>query len=498
MLDPLSNRSPDQLYRLAERSLAPYIRLQWKEWQRGQHINYLINVLHQVEQGKIDRAIILMPPRHSKSVTVSQFFPAWCLGKHPDWHIISASYGQDLATGFGKKVRDLMKDPRHSRIFPGSRVSADSSARDHFSTTQEGQYFAVGRGSAVVGRGAHLFIVDDPIKDKIEATNSDLRSKLHEWFSTVAYTRLMKGGRIVICQTLWNEDDLAGWLMREHADDGWHVFKMPAIAEQDEGWRKAGDALWPEMFDIEALERIRRQLTSEDWNSLYQQRCVSDEGNVFKMNWWRECHALDVPKFKSQGMTRYILVDPASSKKRGSDYTSMWVVGLGLNEQMYLLDGVRDKIPTPSERCDRLFALHKAHFPVSRVLYEHYGMQGDIATIRQRQLTPPVNFFSVTPVGGALAKTERIKQLEPLFREHRIHIPGSIWSMSEGRLQDLVPMLRDEYRAFPNAPHDDMMDALSRIRSEDVTLDYPQPEEQSSSDNDWQDGSEDRGGWLSQ
>lgn len=495
---------------LARRNLGSYIRLQWPGWLRGRHIDRLIKKLHQVERGEIDRLIVLMPPRHSKSLTVSHYFPAWCLGRHPDWYVISSTYGQDLSNDFGKKVRDLMRDPRHRRAFPNSRLSMDSAAKDHFATTADGHYFAVGRGGSVVGRGAHIFIVDDPVKDKIEATSEALRRALHEWFATVAYTRLMPGGRIVICQTLWNEDDLAGWLMREHMDDGWDVVAMPAIAEEDEYvdgelWRKSGEALWPEFWPLRELERRRDMLTTEDWMSLYQQKCISDAGNVLKIAWFNECVTPGVTQstpFDGRGMTKYILVDPASSKEKHSDYTSMWVVGLAADENIYVLDMVRDRLDTPSARADRLFALHKKHKPIQCVLYEEYGLKGDVATIRERQLRPPVYWFAIRSVGGTLKKTERIKQLEPFFRARRIRLPAEWWSTTEGKDVDLMKEFKAEYKAFPKGAHDDMLDALARIRTEGVSLDFPQTlEEQELESVLGGDGSlysEDGTSWLSQ
>ena len=833
------------LFAAARRSLGPYIRLHWPLWKRGRHIDRLIKKLHQVERGEVDRLIVLMPPRHSKSVTVSQYFPAWCMGRHPDWQIISSTYSQDLSNGFGRKVRDYIRDPRHRRTFPESRISTDASAKDHFTTTQDGVYVAVGRGGTVTGRGASLFLVDDPVKDKVEATSETLRRALHEWFQTVAYTRLMPDGRIVICQciaegervlladgrnvpietikagdllwgyddkhgirsvavlkagpsgedetfavatdrsrivanarhpflvqektrpgkvrqsftwkrlgelkvgdilvtlkglpedhvtvnnlpghddrpvtedfmwmfgylfgdgfvtrhvrkktgsvtwavscakkvseeknarlqdsferefgrrpyepagvrvyrldsaaagkmlwdlglhagaktkrlpewvfgtsaamkraflrglldadgsrvkgqrmirlglnnfelldaarmlafqcgvrvsnvsayhgtaqppnspkpveftcyssvfaftedeeegrshiveklphhrmirldrirsiepagrrqvydltmegenfvaenfivhnTLWNEDDLAGWLMREHMDDGFEVMAFPAIAEEDEYadgelWRKKGEALWPEFWPLRELERRRAMLTTEDWQCLYQQKCISDQGNVFKVRWFDDCVTTGINQsnpFSGRGMTKYIVVDPASSKTKGSDFTSMWVLGLGADENVYVLDMLRDRLETPGQRADALFTLHKRHKPIQCVLYEEYGLKGDVATIRERQLKPPNYWFAIRSVGGTLAKTERIKQLEPFFRAARIRLPETWWSTTEGKEVDLIREFRSEYKAFPKGAHDDMLDALARIRTEGVTLDFPQtPEEQ--------------------
>lgn len=480
ILQPTSDEI-DQVIGAARDNLGVYTRLQWPRWKRGKHIEEIYKVLHRVERGELDRVIFLLPPRHSKSMSVSEFFPAWYLGKHPDRYIIGASYGQALAQGFGLRVRNMIRDPIHTQIFPESCLSSDSSAKDHFGLTAGGQYFAVGRGSATTGRGAHVFIVDDPVSDKVEATSEALRQQLHEWFSTVAYTRLQPENTIIICQTLWNEDDLAGWLMREHMDDGWVVVKMPAIAKEDtvdsDGlpWRKKGDALWPEMWPVDKLERAQRMQTTEDWESLYQQECVSDEGNCFKVSWLGLCKDEmrdESNPFVGNGLTKYIVVDPASSKKKGSDYTSMWVLGLGADECIYVLDMIRDKLTTPSQRWDALYGLHRKHKPISRVFYEEYGHKADVAYIREKQ-SDKNYWFAVTPVGGTLGKIERIKQLEPFFRDGRMRMPYRWLGMTEGREVDLMKSFAEEYKSFPKGAHDDMLDSLARIRTPGITLDWP-------------------------
>lgn len=636
----IEDHAVEAVYRAASENLAAYIRLQWPNWIRGRHIEELLKALQRVERGEIDRLIVLMPPRHSKSVSVSQFFPAWYLGRHPDRDIICASYGQDLANDFGLKVRNLIADPTHRMIFPGCVLSSDSAAKDQFGLTAGGRYWAVGRGSATTGRGAHClvagtmvatehgelpieqlgglvgtlrvharsvsagadvmrrvrafsarearglviittrsgaavtgtmdhrlwlhgdfrpmrdacgrdtlllrdgtrdevvsvdrqpereavvydieveedhnffangvlssncFIVDDPIKDKVEAQSETLRRQLHDWFSTVAYTRLQDPSAIIITQTLWHEDDLAGRQMRDHMDDGWVVVRMPAIAEEDEGWRKAGEALWPEKFPLERLHRIQRQLTTEDWLSLYQQRSVADEGTVFKLQWLEDCYldpGRELTPTKAAGLTKYITVDPASSKRRGSDYTSMWVLGLGADRCIYVLDVVRDKLTTPAERADALFRLHRKWRPVSRVLYEEYGLMGDVAYIRERQAglagQAPYS-FRITPVGGTLQKSERIKQLEPFFREGRIRMPRHLEGMSEGKRVDLIQdAFVPEYKAFPSAAHDDMLDAFARLVNDHVTLDWPMTSEEVEEYAAEVEAENERGSWMSQ
>src|SRR5262249_18475022 len=150
-----------------------------------------------------------------------------------------------------------------------------------------GSYYAIGRGGPITGRGAHPLLLDDPLKDREEAQSETIRRGLHDWYTHVAYTRLQPGAAIVLIETRWHEDDLAGWLLREHADERWEVVSLPAIAEINEGWRKEGEALWPERFPLPALEQIRSAIGGAAWASLYQQRPAAAEGVIFKREWWQ-------------------------------------------------------------------------------------------------------------------------------------------------------------------------------------------------------------------
>ena len=483
----------------ARHSVAAYARLLWPQFERPKHIEYLTKVLHAVERGEKDRVIVTMPPRHGKSNLCSHFFPAWYLGRNPDHYVITASYAQQLADDFGRKVRNLMADPMHSAVFPGTELSEDSASVQKFATRSGGQYFAVGRGGSITGRGGHLVIVDDPIKDREEANSERVRQLLHDWFTSVVYTRLMKGGKMLIIQTRWHEDDLAGWLLREHMDDGWELFNMPAIAEKDEGWREQGDALWPERYPLilpdgergMSLDRIRKAIGSSDFTSLYQQRVGSADGEVFKAQWF------DSSQYENtdpKSMTKYILVDPANSKKKRSDYTAMAVIGLSQDRNVYLLDMVRDKFSL-TERADCLFRLHRKWKPIRSVLYEQYGAQADNAYMAEKM--EQLNYrFRLQTVAGKLSKEERVRRLVPWFEGGRIWFPKSLWYTNfEGEELDLVKVFRnEEYLTFPSGFHDDMIDALSRFLDDTVQLDWPLTEEELENE---MYSTEDGEGWMS-
>lgn len=174
-----------------------------------------------------------------------------------------------------------------SSIVAECKLSADSAAQRRFDTTAGGSYYAVGRGGAVTGRGADLLLLDDLLKDSEEARSETIRRSMHDWFQHVAYTRLAPGGALVLIQTRWHDDDLPGRLLRSHADENWQVICMPAIAEVDDEFRKAGDALWPERFPSETLKVIRSAIGGTAWDSLYRLQPSASEGAVFKREWWR-------------------------------------------------------------------------------------------------------------------------------------------------------------------------------------------------------------------
>lgn len=264
----------------ARNNLLSYAIGQWEGYKPASHHQLIAEKLEAVERGDIKRLMIFMPPRHGKSQLASEFFPAWYMGRNPDKYIITATYSQELAEDFGRKVRNQLQDSIHQVTFPDCHIASDSTSSKRFGTVEKGTYFAVGAGASITGRGAHLLLIDDPIKGREEADSETMRRKLKDWYQSVAYTRLMPEGAIVVIQTRWHEDDLAGWLLKEHEHERWDVIDLSAI-------NKEGDALWPEQYPLSALEKIKETIGERDWSALYQQRPVVDGGNILKKKWWR-------------------------------------------------------------------------------------------------------------------------------------------------------------------------------------------------------------------
>lgn len=317
--------------------LISYAAYQWPGYRDAAHHRLIARHLEAVERGDIKRLMITMPPRHGKSMLASEFFPAWYIGRNPDHYVVTATYAQELADDFGRKVKNQIEDAAYSAIFPGVSLADDSKSAKRFhidgslggyehSTGQRGAFYAVGVGGPLTGRGAHLLLIDDPVKNREDAESEVIRKKTKDWYTSTAYTRLMPGGRIVIIQTRWHEDDLAGWLQTEHGHEGWVTLDLPAIDDD-------GNALWPEQYPIEALEQIRRALPPRDWSALYQQRPSPDSGDYFKKEW---LHEYETAPPRAQ-MLIYGGSDYAVTAD-GGDYTVHVVVGLDPEGRMYLLD----------------------------------------------------------------------------------------------------------------------------------------------------------------
>lgn len=460
-----------ELIRICRESLVAYAIAQWQGYKPAAHHYQIAAALQRVARGECKRLMIFAPPRHGKSMLTSEYFPAWFFGNHPDKTIIHVTYAAELAEEWGRKIRNQIADPMYRAVFPGISLATDSRASDRFSIWKDGRdergaYIAAGIGGPITGRGAHVLLIDDPLKNREEADSELIRKKHKDWYTSTAYTRLMPGGAIVIMQTRWHEDDLSGWLREEHADEGWEVLDLPAI-DESEGDPKA---LWPASYPLEALYEIRRAVGPRDWLALYQQRPRPEGGGEFKEDWIQYYGSLGT----GSHLKKLILVDPASGKRKDkeNDFTSIWVVGLGSDENFYVLDMVRDRLNLV-ERTAKLFALVRKYRPYE-VRYEEYGMQADIQHIKSKMEELQYR-FPLVPVGGTTPKENRIRRMIPAFYQRRMWFPREHpYTDITGKLVDLVKaFIEEEYKAFPVGRHDDMMDALARLFEPERPLQFP-------------------------
>ncbi|MBX3703983.1 MAG: phage terminase large subunit [Steroidobacteraceae bacterium] len=311
--------------RAARKGLVAFAKYTNPAYRPAPHHHLIAGKLEAVARGEIARLMILMPPRHGKSELASRRFPAWALGDRPDLDIIAASYSSDLATDFGREVRNIVGSPEYAALFQ-TRLAVDSQAANRWHTNDGGMYVAAGVGTSITGRGANIFLIDDPFKDREDADSEIRRKRVWDWYTSTAYTRLAPGGAIIVINTRWHDDDLSGRLLAEaeNGGDQWDVLSLPAIDAD-------GQALWPEWYPLERLEQIRAVLPARDWNALYQQEPVPDEGEFFKAAWFSDYGELP-ERLNVYGASDYAVTAD------GGDYTEHGIFGVDSQENVYVLD----------------------------------------------------------------------------------------------------------------------------------------------------------------
>lgn len=443
----------------ARTDLLTYLKVMQENFQTPAHVKLIVEKLEAVERGEITRLCISMPPRHGKSFTASESFPAWFLGRNPKKYVIAATYAQELAEDFGRKVRNQIMDPTFSEIFPDVAVSPDSQSIKRFHTTQDGVYFAVGAGSAITGRGAHVLLIDDPIKGDKEADSEIERKNLIEWYKSVAYSRMMPGNSaIVIIATRWHEDDLIGWVTRETAHEGWEILNLPAIAnDNDPLGRAEGEALWDDPvygYPLNRLLKIKGTAGKRVWSSLYQQSPVADDGNIFKradFQIWEEPQPPNVA---------YILqsYDTAYEDSKRADPSAIQTWGIFYKDgfaNAILLTAMAATLEFP-ELLTKAKKLYKDQRPDSVIIESKASGASLIQTLRQAGI-PVIKYVPDRD------KVARAWSVSALFEAGLIWVPKEkAWAES----------LVNQAMAFPNGKNDDQVDAMTQalIRLKEIGM----------------------------
>lgn len=395
----------------------------------------LIEIQRAIRKGGA-RIIINTPPRHGKSEGISHWLPTWYLDTYPDKRVILGSYGDTFASRWGVKVRDEFLNGELTR----TKVKPDKALASDWETTRGGGMKTAGVGGGITGMGFNLGIVDDPHKDWEEALSPTMRRRVIEWFCSTFYTRAEPGASIVVVMTRWHQDDLTGYLTRDHADK-WTVIRLPAIAE-DNDWlgRAPGQALCPERYDLEALERIRLApgtgLGSYLFAGLYQQRPSPIEGGIVKRDWfrrWRELPRID----------RWIQSWDLTFVGTGSS----WVVGQlwgATGPDRYLVDQIRGRWDFPETL--RMIHAFSAKHPQAREIVIERAANGAaaIATLEKE-------VAGVIGVPPTKSKEARLISVSPQIETGNVYVPATPWA------DDLI----EEVITFPNAANDDQVDALS-------------------------------------
>lgn len=431
--------------RLIRRNLTEWCR--YAGFEPARHHRLLIGKLEAVSRGEIDRLAVFMPPGAAKSTYASILYAPWHYAQQPAACVIAASHTAELAEKWGRRVRNLLSE--HALIL-GVALAADSQAAGRWETASGGEYFAAGVGGAIAGRRADLVVIDDPVRSREDADSELIRDKTWDWYKSDLYTRLKPGGRIVLIQTRWHEDDLAGRLLAEQAAGGdkWDIISLPALAEADDALgRTVGQPLWPEWENLDELARKRRAVGPRDWSALYQQRPAPEDGNYFRAAWLRPyTKAPATDTLAIYGASDYAVTAD------GGDYTVHVVVGVDPEGHMYLLDLWRKRAAS-DEWVEAFCSLVKEWKP--REWAEEQGqIKAGVGPFLERMQRERQAYVYRRDFPVRADKAVRAQSIRGRMAIDGLYVPQSAaW----------LPDLRSELLAFPAGKHDDIVDALGLI-----------------------------------
>jgi predicted phage terminase large subunit-like protein len=434
--------------KLAQERFLKFVDQVWPTFIGGRHHAKMADAFERVARGECKRLIINMPPRHTKSEFASYLLPAWFLGKYPHKKVIQTSHTAELAVGFGRKVRNLVDMDIYNKIFPDLALQADSKAAGRWNTSKGGDYFAIGVGGAVTGKGADLLIIDDPHSEQevaLAEINPDIYDKTYEWYTSGPRQRLQPGGSIVIVMTRWSKRDLTAQVLKAAAargGDEWEVIEFPAILP-------SGNPLWPEFWPMEELAVLREELPTSKWQAQYQQSPTSDTSAIVKREWWNEWES-DVPPTCEFVLQSW---DTAFEKTQRADYSACTTWGVfyqpdaaGLEQaNIILLNAFRDRMEFPElKRC--AVEEYKEWEPDSVIIEKKAS--GAPLIYEMRAMGIPVQEF--TPTRGN-DKISRLNAVADIFASGRVWAPATRWA------EEVI----EEVASFPGAEHDDYTDTVS-------------------------------------
>ena len=438
----------------AREGFMPFIKKVWPAFIEGRHHKIMAESFERVVNGDLKRLIINMPPRHTKSEFASYLLPAWFLGQYPEKKIIQTAHTAELSVGFGRKVRNLVDSDDYKEIFPELGLRADSKAAGRWSTSKGGEYFAIGVGGAVTGKGADLLIIDDPHSEQ-EGQSADpaVFDKVYDWYTSGPRQRLQPGGSIIIVMTRWHKRDLTGKIIKTSVQregmDEWELIEFPAIMP-------SGNALWPEFWSLKELEALRSELPAPKWQAQYQQDPSSEESALVKREWWKKWEDERPPpcEFIIQSW------DTAFLKTQRADYSACttWGVFYHPDEQgvtqpnIILLDAFKDRLEFPElKKC--AFEFYNEFEPDACIVEAKAA--GTPLIFELRAMGIPVSEY--TPSRGN-DKISRVNAVSDLFAS------GIVWCPETRFAEEVI----EEFASFPAGEHDDLVDsstqALLRFR----------------------------------
>lgn len=418
-------------------------------------------------------------PTHNSELASTRF-PAWHIGHHPHHEIINVGYNMDLPVEFSRKIRALMRSSAYSNIFPDTQLSPDSQSVEMWKTTRGGGFLCAGVGGGITGKGAHILIIDDPIKNQEEANSARVRDGLFDWYQSTAYTRLAPGGGVLIIQTMWHDDDLASRLIRSMEAsaeaDQFEIIRYPALSTQ---WEYRDEDTWqivrsdteldlsvdprsltllrpPDMclhegrYPTDALKRIRSNLQPSIWQALYQQDPVPDGGMYFRTEYFQY-----YPTYPSLAECSVITAcDFAIGEKQQNDFTVVATIAVAPNSRIYVLNVLRFKEDTYGIVQKMMGEV--ARWSAGAGSYQLGVEDGQLWRAIKPVFESEARAWRVVPPIEALRpatdKQARARPLQGAMQHGRMYFPmESTWLVD----------CRNEMLRFPFGAHDDMVDALA-------------------------------------
>jgi predicted phage terminase large subunit-like protein len=431
----------------------------------GPHHKRLAKIFEDIANGKKRRVIVNIAPRHGKSEMISYLAPAWFLGKYPNKKIIMASHTADLAVNFGRRVRNLVGSEAYRDVFPQIELQADSKSASRWGTNFNGEYFAIGVGGALAGRGADLFIIDDPHSEQEAKTGRpDVFLPAWEWFQSGPLQRLMPGGSIIIVMTRWSKLDLTGMIVnqmgREEDVDQWEIVEFPAILNDK--------PLWGEFWSIEELLGKKAGMDPRYWQAQYMQNPVSEEGALIKREWWQIWEKDDPPVCEFTIMS----LDAAQEANTRADYNALTTWGVFFNEEtnnyaIILLNSIKKRMEYPDLKA-MVLEEYKEWEPDAFIVEKKSN--GSALYQEFRRMGVPIGEF--TP-GKGQDKIARVNAVSALFQGGVVFAPDRRWA------REVI----EECNDFPSGTNDDLVDsttlALMRFRQGGfIRLPSDEPEEE--------------------
>jgi predicted phage terminase large subunit-like protein len=423
-----------------------YVKQMWPGFISGKHHQIMADAFERVAAGDLKRLIINMPPRHTKSEFASYLLPSWFLGNFPDKKIIQTAHTSELAVGFGRKVRNLVSSEQYAKVF-NVKLSSDSKAAGRWNTDKGGDYFAIGVGGAVTGKGADLLIIDDPHSEQeAKQGNPAVYDSVYEWYTSGPRQRLQPGGAIIIVMTRWSKKDLTGQILKNAEKDGvndWEIIDFPAILP-------SGTPLWPAFWKKEELEALKAELPVSKWEAQYQQNPTSEEGAIVKRDMWKIWDAERPPTCE------YLIQswDTAFEKSSRADYSACTTWGVfqhpdksgEMKINIIVLDAFKHRMEFP-ELKKKALELWQEWSPDTLIIEKKAA--GAPLIYELRKIGIPLSEYTPSKGGDKIA---RVNAISDMFASGIVWCPNTRWADE----------LMEEMAAFPNGDHDDLVDSTSQ------------------------------------